>query len=215
MHLKKSLVVSLSLLTLAFASHNAFADDLNNWQIGIRALDVVPDASSSPITSINGNVTHISSAVVPELDINYYFTNHVSSELILATTRNSVEATGTSVGTVNLGSVHLLPPTLTLLYHFLPNDRINPYLGAGLNYTHFYNASSGPTASSIYYSDSFGPALQAGFDVNINSNWAVNFDVKKVFISSNVTASVPGVGNVTTSVKIDPFIYGVGMQYRF
>ncbi len=214
MRIKNILVLGVSSLGLILGTQSAFAD-LSSWQIGIRGLDVVPDASSSPITGINGNVTDIGSDVVPELDINYYFTNNISSELILGTTHNTVQATGTVVGTVNLGSVNLLPPTLTVLYHFLPTSVIDPYLGAGVNYTHFYNANSGPTATSIYYSDSFGPALQAGFDVNVGKGWAVNVDVKKLFISSNVTATVPGVGNVTTNVKINPFIYGAGVQYRF
>ncbi len=209
----KTLTIAFTSIALVLGAQSAFAD-LSNWQIGVRALDVVPDAGSSPITGIGGNVTDISSEVVPELDINYYFTNYVSTELILGTTRNSVQATGTSVGAVNLGKVSLLPPTLTLLYHFLPDSRIDPYLGAGVNYTHFYNANSGDVASAIYYSDSFGPALQAGFDVNINENWAINFDVKKVFISSNVTATVGG-DNLTTNVKIDPMIYGLGLHYRF
>lgn len=214
MNIKNILITSSVACALALASQSAFAD-LSNWQIGIRGLDVVPDASSSPITGIGGTVNSISSDVIPELDINYYFTNNVSSELILGTTHNNVEARNTSVGTVKLGSVDLLPPTLTMLYHFLPTSFISPYVGAGVNYTYFYNENSGSTATSIYYSDSFGPALQAGLDINVAKGWAINLDVKKLFISSNVTASVPGVGNVTTNVKINPFVYGLGVQYRF
>ena len=213
MKYKKIITASASAAILAL-SHAAFADDAGTWQIGVRAIDVVPVAGSSPITVIGGNVTSISSEMAPELDINYYFTNHLSSELILATTRNSVEATGTAVGNVNLGSVGVLPPTITLLYHFFPSSLITPYLGAGINYTHFYNASSGNVASAIYYSDSFGPALQAGFDVNINHNWAINFDIKKIFMSTNVTATV-GSEQLTTNVHINPMIYGAGVRYRF
>ncbi len=212
MKYKKIIVSSMSILAFVLAQR-AFAD-AGDWQIGVRAIDVVPVAGSSPITGINGNVTSISSEVAPELDINYYFTNHLSSELILATTRNSVEATGTVAGNVNLGSVGVLPPTVTLLYHFFPDHLITPYAGAGINYTHFYNASSGNVASAIYYSDSFGPALQAGFDVNLNKNWALNVDVKKIFMSSNVTATVGG-EQVTTHVNINPMIYGAGVRYRF
>lgn len=210
---KVKLAASIGAAILALST-SAFADDAGTWQLGVRAIDVVPSAGSSPITEIGGNVTSISSEVVPELDINYYFTNHLSSELILATTRNSVEATNTAVGNVNLGDVGVLPPTLTLLYHFFPDRLINPYLGAGLNYTHFYNASSGDVASAIYYTDSFGPALQAGFDINLNQNWAINVDIKKIYMSSNVTATV-GNSQLTTNVHINPMIYGAGLRYRF
>lgn len=213
MKYKKIITTSVAAVVLTLA-HTAFADDASPWQIGIRAIDVVPAAGSSPITGIGGHVTSISSDIVPELDINYFFTKHLSSELILATTRHSVEATKTAVGNVDLGGVGVLPPTVTVLYHFLPTSLINPYFGAGVNYTHFYNSSSGNVASATYYSDSFGPALQAGFDVNINQHWAINFDVKKVYINSDVTATV-GADQLTTNVRVNPMIYGVGVHYRF
>lgn len=213
--MKYKKIITASTMAFALAlTHVAFADDANTWQVGVRAIDVVPAAGSSPITGIGGHVTDISSEVVPELDINYYITNHLSSELILATTRHSVEATKTAAGNIGLGSVGVLPPTVTLLYHFLPSRLINPYFGAGVNYTDFYNASSGKVASAMDYTDSFGPALQAGFDINLNQHWAINVDAKKIFMGSNVTATVGG-DALTTNVHINPMIYGLGLRYRF
>ena len=230
MQIKKSLTLALSATTLAVASqawavqtttpHSEAApvphsDTASSpWQIGVRGLYVVPKTSSSAITSIDGHVTHIGTSVVPELDINYYFNPHLSTELILGMTRNSVKATGTALGDIDLGKVSLLPPTLTLLYHFAPHALISPYAGAGINYTYFFDANHGPTATAIHYGNSFGPALQAGVDFNINRHWAINFDVKKVFIESHVTVTAAG-SVVTTDVSIDPAIYGLGARYRF
>jgi outer membrane protein len=194
--------------TLAYANQSP-------WQFRLRGIDFVPSTSSSTINIVGGaKVTNISSEFVPEFDISYYFTPNVAAELILATTHHTVKATGTVVGDVNLGSVNLLPPTLTLQYHFLPNYIINPYVGAGLNYTYFYNANSGPGLGSISYSNSFGPALQAGIDFALNKNWSINLDVKKVFIQTTAHVKAGG-STLTTDVNINPVIYGLGVGYRF
>ncbi len=53
---------------------------------------------------------------------------------------------------------------LTLQYHFQPKADFSPYIGAGLNYTITYGASTGPSVTDVKYSDEFGYAFQAGFD---------------------------------------------------
>ena len=186
----------------------------NPWQIRVRAIDVVPNASSSTITGLGGEVTELSSQITPELDISYFFTKNVSAELILATSKTNVTATGTAIGQVDLGSVWVLPPTLTLQYHFLPDQTINPYIGAGLNYTAFYNVDSGPVADSIDYTNSFGPALEIGVDIAVDKNWMINFDIKQIFMQTNATVNV-GSDSYTTNVNVNPTIYGVGIGYRF
>ena len=87
-------------------------------------------------TGLNATVDN---AYVPEIDISYFVTPNIALELIAATTKHDV---GASDGT-DLGSVWLLPPTLTLQYHFAPTSRFSPYIGAGLNYTIFYNEKNG------------------------------------------------------------------------
>ena len=196
----------------------AAGDDANTaqgpWLVRLRALEVIPDASSSNISVIGGEVNRISNAFVPELDVSYFFTPHLATELILGTTRHSVTATNTALGSVDLGNVSLLPPTLTLQYHFMPEQLISPYVGAGINYTYFYDINHGPVATSISYSNSFGPALQLGADIRLNKNWFFNVDAKKIWIKSNVNVKALG-ENLSTTVKINPMVYGVGVGYRF
>lgn len=186
----------------------------DSWLVRLRAIDVVPDTSSSTISVIGGHVNHISSQVTPELDFSYFFTKNIAAELILATTRHSVTAHNTALGSVNLGKVSVLPPTLTAQYHFLPKQRFNPYAGVGINVTHFYNVNSGPVATSIHYRNAVGPALQLGADFQLNDNWSLNIDAKKVFMSSDVTVYTP-LATLNTNVRINPWIFGLGVGYRF
>ena len=176
--------------------------------IRARIIDVVPDESAS--TTIGGDVK-ISNDVVPELDFTYFVTDNIALELIAGTTRNEVSHTPTGI---DLGKVSLLPPTLTLQYHFMPKERFSPYIGAGLNYTFFYNEdpAAGSAVTSIDYDDSFGYALQAGMDYAVADNWYLNLDVKKIFLSTDV--SMNG-GTIRADVDIDPWIFGAGLGYRF
>ena len=112
---------------------------------------------------------------------------------------------------VDLGSVWVLPPTLTAQYHFNNSTGIVPYVGAGINYTFFYNADPGGV-SSVKYDDGFGYALQSGVDYKLDEHWMLNADIKKIFL--NTDASVNG-GAVTADVDLDPWVIGFGFGYRF
>ena len=191
-------------------SSSGFAPTNNfyRWQVRVRGLWVVPASSSTTVFGV-ASVNSISNAIVPELDINYFFTPHISTELILGTTKNSIHGNGVS----DLGSVWLLPPTLTVLYHFFPNKVISPYVGAGINYTIFYGAKSGAT-QEIKYDNAFGVAFQAGVDFNINKHWSLNLDAKKIFLKTDAHVTVAG-STQTLGVTINPWLFGDGVGYKF
>lgn len=191
---------------LAFASPAFATDDFRSgdFMIRARALGVVPDESGRVS---NGDSVSVDNSVVPELDFTYFFTPNISAELIAAVTPHDVK---TSSG-IDAGSSWLLPPTLTLQYHFTQAESFKPYVGAGVNYTHFFNEDAG-ALNAVKYDDSFGGALQAGVDIPIQNNWYANIDVKKVFISTTAKFSPSG---VRADVDIDPWLIGVGVGYKF
>ena len=151
--------------------------------------------------------------VEPEVDFSYFFTDNIALELIAATTRHSIKARNTSLGTVDVGKVTLLPPTLTVQYHFWPRQAFSPYLGVGVNYTVFFDEKApGGTVTSVKYDNSIGVAFQAGFDYNISGNWFLNFDVKQLLL--NTTAHLNG-NAIQADVDLNPTIVGVGIGYKF
>ena len=209
-------------LLLATASAVAFTTfaapamaEQGDWLFRLRAITVQPDESAD-ISPIGGDVD-IDASVVPEFDITYFFTDHIAAELILGVTPHDVTAVDTSLGDVNLGDVTLLPPTLTLQYHFNPTGQLRPYIGAGVNYTLFFNEDlpSGSPLASIDYDPSFGLAAQAGFDYQLNERWFFNVDLKKVMINTDVTIDAGALGIVEADVDIDPWIFGVGFGWRY
>ena len=189
----------------------------NPWMVRVRGIVVMPQESAK--LKINGIATpgdvDISTSVVPELDITYFFTKNIAAELILGTTPHNVKAAGALKDVGKIGSVWLLPPTLTLQYHFDVTPNFKPYIGAGVNYTFFYNEDSKGLFDDFSLKNKFGWALQAGADFMIDRHWGVNIDVKKIFLKPDVRATLLTGDVVTGKVKIDPWLFGVGVTYRF
>jgi outer membrane protein len=212
--MKLAKIAAVALATTFLSTGVALAGD-GPWQVRFRAVVVDPDDSAN-ITPIGGDTKH-STSLIPELDISYFFSDNISAELVLGVTNHSGKAINTALGTVDLGDVWLLPPTLTLQYHFAPDATVNPYIGAGVNYTIFFSEDlpAGSPLLRITHGNSLGPALQAGFDVKMNEDWFINFDVKKVFINTKATMDAGALGIVRASVDLDPWLFGVGFGRKF
>ena len=205
----KTILLGASVLAV-LAGAPAFAEK-GDWQVRVRALGVLPNESAD-IDTIGGDAD-ISDSLVPELDITYFLSDAWAAELILGVTPHDVSAVGTALGDVDLGDVTLLPPTLTLQYHFNPEGQYRPYVGAGVNYTHFFNDDlpGNSALTSIEYDDSFGLAAQAGVDIVVSEDWFFNIDVKYVDINTDVTIN----GAINADVDIDPVLFGLGFGRRF
>ena len=229
--MKKSLLVLA--IAAAFAPVLAHAE-AGDWVVRARAVNVAPDEDSKLGKTVNRNVADVmspgaelavSDKVIPELDISYYFTKNIAAELILAVgTRHNVSIQGDAnptVGNQPLGSVNLLPPTLTAQWHFNPDQTFDPYVGAGINYTIMLDrklkVSSGPLAGSKIKidSDSFGFVAQAGFDINLKDGWLINADVKYVTLDTTVKLKTAGGWTKIDSLDINPWVVGIGIGKKF
>lgn len=207
-------------LTTAAAAQSPF--DLGTPPVGkqagsvmvrIRGVGVIPLDSSSSISAIGGHVSTSSSGAA-EADFSYFLTDNIAFELIAATTKHDLSAVGSALGArAAVGSVWVLPPTLTVQYHFMPHQRLSPYVGVGLNTTFFYGArAAGGAVHSLSLDDSVGAALQAGVDYNVAGHWFLNLDVKQLFLST--TANING-GAINAKTALNPLIVGAGVGFRF
>ncbi len=229
--LAASIAVALAAPMLAYA-------EAGDWVVRVRAVNVSPNEDSDLGKDVNsllggpvmspGAELKVSDKVIPEFDISYYFTKNIAVELILALgTRHNVRIDNDAVGVVGnqgLGSVNLLPPTLTAQWHFNPDQMIDPYVGAGVNYTAFLDRNLKGSAGAIngnkikVESDSFGLALQAGVDINLKDGWLINADVKYVTIDTDVKLRGAVTGNAwrkIDSLDINPWVIGFGVGKKF
>ena len=198
----KSVVVAL----IAVAASQAMAQE-SPWLVRARAVHIDPDNKSTPVAGVGAaDRLEVQSKTIPELDISYFFTPHISAELILTyPQKHKVRLDG-----VEIGSFKHLPPTLTAQYHFAPGATINPYLGVGLNYTRISKVRLLAGAGDLE-NDSWGLALQAGVDFRIDDRWSINADIKKVNLRSDVFVG----GANASHLKVDPLLFGLGVGYRF
>jgi len=205
-----------TLLLLIGLSTGVFAQQKGDFRMRLRATAVIPQESAT-ISTINGNVD-ISNTIIPELDFTYFLAKNFSANLILGTTKHEVSAVNTALGNVDLGKVWLLPPTLTLAYHLSVSKHVQPYIGAGVNYTIFYGVKDGPAIAKTTYKNAFAPAAQLGVDFDISKKLFLNFDVKKLWLSTDATVttipSVAGGATVVADTKIDPWLcsFGIGIK---
>lgn len=108
-----------------------------------------------------------------------------------------------------------LPPTLSLQYYFKPAPNVRPYVGAGVNYTYFWDEKgTGALAGfDVDIDDSWGLAAQVGVDVDLDETWFVNADAR--YIDIDTEADIQGVPGGAVGVDISPWVYTVAVGYRF
>ena len=204
-------ILTTSICALTAVSMPAQAKDLGDafskerFQIRLRVIGVAPDDDSS--VNIGGK-TDVSTETVPEIDFTYFFTENIAAELIAATAKHEISHSAAG----DLGDAWILPPTLTLQYHFMPNKQFSPYVGAGINYSYFYGEDEAAGFTDLEVDGGFGTALQVGADYWINDNWGLNVDVKKLYL--NIDGKLNN-GAVRADIDLDPWIIGAGAAYRF
>lgn len=217
--MKTKVTVCAALLAIA-ASGTAHAE-AGDWLVRARAIWVSPTESSSGIQpAFPNDRVSVGGDVVPELDFTYFATKNVGVELILGTTKHNVTGRNGLAGLGELADTWVLPPTLTLQYHFAPDAKVRPYVGAGLNYTIFYNTDASQSLNAaigdtgVKLKDSFGYALQAGVDIDLTKKVFLNLDVKYIDMDTTATLRTGTLVN-KVDVSIDPIVAGIGIGMRF
>jgi outer membrane protein len=220
----KLAVALLAAMGISAVATPVMAYEAGDWLVRGRIINVNPNEDSS-VVSINGvgvagsGVT-VDDDTVPELDITYMIAPNWGMELILGYSEHDVDASGNIKALGNIIEAKALPPTLLLQYHFMPNSDIRPYVGAGVNYTYFWDEDvkgglDGPGAK-VDMDDSWGLAVQAGVDIAINEDWFVNLDVKYLDMSTTAKfKNTAAAARVEVDVDVDPVVWGVGIGRRF
>lgn len=181
--------------------------------LNVRVTDVAP-TGSDPITTLAGASTGLrakaSYDVMPTLGIAYFLSDHLAVDVTLGTTNHTVRAKGPATD-IKLKETWVLPPVVALQYHFAPQARVSPYVGAGVNYMLFYSGSD-KNGFNLKIDDGFGAALQAGVDIATRDRWTMNLDAKKIFFE---TDAVDRTNGLKSKVTLNPWVLSAGVGYRF
>ena len=237
--MKKALTITLA-VALVGGSVIAQAYEQGDWILRAGATTVDPDTDSDDIKLPGGLVAEADVDDDTQLGIvpAYMVTDQFAVEVLAATPfEHNIEARGKgAINGTNLdaGSSKQLPPTVSVQWYPRGGQSgWQPYVGAGLNYTVFFdedvdnqligllgNLTDGAVNDAdLDLDDSWGLALQAGVDVPINEHWAVNVGVWYIDIdtTAEITAKADGAtaANVEFDVELDPWVYNIGIAYKF
>jgi outer membrane protein len=185
----------------------------SSWSVRLRATYLETIDKSAPFSALGINFAAdsvvVSDKLIPEIDIDYAFSETLSAELVLTIPqKHSVDLTGAG----RLGSFKHLPPTLLLQYHPMVSGNFQPYFGVGVNFTLIFDDDLSVAGVPLKLdSYSVGLAAQAGFDYRLDEKWSLNFDVKRAALRTAVKAG----GAKLTEAKLDPWLYAVGFRYDF
>ncbi|WP_235839940.1 OmpW/AlkL family protein [Derxia lacustris] len=207
--LKTSLIAGL--IAAGFAALPAQAAGDSPWLVRGRLLFMQTAEKSDAVPGVaQADAIRVASKVFPDFDISYFFTPNISAELVLTYPQiHDVELNGGKIG-----SLKHLPPTLLAQYHFDTGTAFVPYVGAGVNYTRIWGVTWDPAVKPLNLSlenKSIGPALQIGADYKLDKVWSLNADIKYIKLESDLSSN----GKKISTVSLNPWLFGVGVGYRF
>ncbi len=196
-------LVAIAFVALVFsAAANAY--EKGDWLVRVGAGMVDPDSD-------NGDTVDVDSGVSLVFNGTYFITPNWAFE-VLAALPFSHDAD--LVGGEKVAEVKHLPPTFSVQYHFDTAGAINPYVGAGLNWTIFFDeeTTGALTGQDLSLDDSVGLAAQLGADIDINETMFVNFDVRWIDIDTDATVTPLG---LQFEAEIDPLVYSLTVGWKF
>lgn len=209
-------LVSACALTVSASKPGEAGDYSGNFMARIGATVVHPDSEADVFANgvlIPTADAEVSTEVIPSLTLTYFFNRNIALELFCCFAKHEVDGKNLLAG-VDLGDTWIFPPALTLQYHFDSMGGMKPYVGAGVQYINFFSegTASGLGGFKLDIDDAFGFTLQAGVDIPLSDGWYLNADVKKTWLETDAKwVGTP----VTADVELDPWIFTVGVGYRF
>jgi outer membrane protein len=225
---------ALAALTLAMGlgvADIAKADDYSgNFMVRVQATGVFTDDDVNSLRTSTGADLKalgfdaaVSDRFLPTATLTYFLSKNLSVELFCCFSHHEVSLKAPPALAALSGKVAeawLFPPALTLQYHFDGMGPFKPYVGAGVQYIHFFGEKTGNNtlaATGVDIDNAFGLTLQAGIDVAIGRGWYLNADIKKTWLDTTATWRNSAVTNsdIVAKVDLDPLIVSVGLGYRF
>lgn len=208
-NMNHKLLPCLLAATLAAAALPAAAQSAGEWTVGIGVHNVDPKSNNG--TLANGTLPlSIGSSARPSATFEYFIRDNLGVEVLAAW---PFEHDISVKGLGKVGSTKHLPPTVSLQYHFNDKGRVSPLIGAGVNFTTFFDSkTTGPLAGSdLSLASSWGLGVHAGLDFRISERATLRVDARWMNIESSVRVDGQRLG----TAKIDPLVYGAAYVMKF
>lgn len=196
----------------AAAMPAAAGDSNGNMQVKVGVTGLIFDDKTTSTGPGALGTAEVNDTVIPTLMLNYYLTKNWSIELFCCFAQLNVHGKSGFLGTQGkLASTWVFPPMLTAQYHFDGMGAFKPYVGAGVQYIHYFDESSNLAGASVDFRDSWGFVLQAGTDFDLGNGLSLGLDAKKVWEDTKLTYST----GAYAKHDLDPWVLTANLGYRF
>ena len=209
----KKLIVAMAVA--GCFSGMASAHEAGDFFMRAGTATVRPSEGSDNVLGMGG--FNVSNNTQLGLTFTYMSTENIGVELLAATPFRHKVGLGP---TGDLATVHQLPPTLMAQWYFGDSQsKVRPYIGAGINYTTFFDEDFNDTGkksglSDLSVDDSWGAAGQVGLDYMVNKDWMINMSVWYMDIDTTVKFKANG-QQQSIDTRIDPWVFMFSAGYRF
>lgn len=207
--MKKRQIALGILATLPLMTGTVAAYETGDWVLRAGAATVDPREDSDLGLGLNSN-TQLG------LTATYMVTDRIGVGILAATPFQH----DVSLGGAVIAEVEHLPPTVSAQYFFMdPSSAIQPYAGLGVNYTWTMDedltaTGTGAGLSNLDVDDSIGLAAEVGVDYQITDKVVLNAAVWYIDLQLDVSVDA-GAATLTDELEVDPFVYMVGVGYKF
>jgi outer membrane protein len=179
-----------------------------DWQVKLGVHVVDPKSDNGHLAG-GALATDVDASLRPTVTLEYFVTPNIGVEVLAAWPfEHEIKLNGAKAATTRQ-----LPPTVSAQWHFMPDAKVSPFVGLGVNYTRFFSIDeTGPlTGSRLDLGDSWGLAAHAGVDIGLAPAWSLTLDARWIDIDTDVKVDGAKLG----SVAIDPLVYGVAVGHTF
>jgi outer membrane protein len=210
--------------TAVFASTSALAYEKGDMMLRVGAAGVYPTGESDSLDAVPGGKVEADSAWSLGITFTYMLTDQLGLGVLGAWPfEHDIDPKGNLkavTGSGSVGETKQLPPTVTLQWHFPTGSSFHPYVGAGVNYTYFFDEDTkgalGDTGADLDIDDSWGLAAEVGLDYELQNEWLLSGQIW--YISIEPEAKVTG-GTLALDekidVEIDPWVFMLSAGKKF
>lgn len=180
-------------------------------------LNVKADPEAPPGTPVPGGGLGAENNTTLAVEVGYDMTPDWSGRFTFGVPPTTeISGTGTLAPVGRVGKVKYGPAVLSATYRLGAFGPLRPYVGGGLAYLKVFSTQDGGV-TNFQVKNAWGSVLQLGADIPLGENHGLFIDLKKIYLDTRVSGTVPAFGGAPAYAKarIDPLVIQLGLAYRF
>ncbi len=216
----------LALAVAMAMAGSAAAQGAGQWTVMAGLNQITPSVDSGELSppALPGSKVDIDASTRPVLMATYGVTDHLSVQAGLgAPYKHALSGAGAMAGTGQLGTFKALMPAVFGQYRFFEAaSMVRPYVGLGLTYAHFFDATGSGALTAVTHIGSAAPTTfkidnklaltgQIGVAVSLGDRWFADLSFTKTRLKTTLNFS----SGQHQDIRLDPATVGVGIGYRF